>query len=162
MTRMQARAAHLLFPVSAINTTRTSSVPAPHIYSLHLGVARESHGCISITHAQWRGLKRAPCDAGCKNLRMEIHLLSMRCAGAHASPAMRCGRRPLRTMQNASVVQRAPKNAAADSARALGWHQPDAAAAHTWTVDATPARRHRRDDRPRDANRRRHKQKWPP
>merc|ERR1719181_2714936 len=45
-------------------------------------------------------------------------------------------------MQNASVVQRAPENAAADAARALGWHTPDAVAANTCE---------RGDDRPRDA-----------
>merc|ERR1719181_64805 len=97
-----------------------------------------------MTHAQWRALKRAPCDAGCKNLRMEIYLLSIRCAGAHASPAMRCVRRPLRAMQNASVVQGAPKNAAADAARALHWHTPDAVAAltHATTAETPPPRRH--------------------
>ena len=140
MTHIQAAPARLFLPASAINTTRTSSVPAPQLYSLQLGVAAESHRCISTTRAQWRGLERAPSDAGCKNLRMEIHLLSIRCAGANASPAMRCVRRPLRTMQHASVLQRAPKNAAADAARALHWHTPDAVAAtHASTPSPRPA-----------------------
>ena len=113
--------------VRDIDKTRHRPRQCPYLYSLQLGVATESHRCISMTHAQWRALKRAPCDAGCKNLRMEIHLLSIRRACAHASPAMRCVRRPLRTMQNASVVhQRASKAAMDVSARAR--HTPDAVA----------------------------------
>ena len=127
--------------LTRIDKTRIASYRAASLYSLANSFLPEPHRCSETMHAQWRGLERAPCDAGCKNLRMEIHLLSIRCAGANASPAMRCVRRALRTMQNASVVQRVPKNAAADAAHALGWHTPDA-------VAATHARRRRRDPRP--------------
>ena len=59
------------------------------------------------------------------------------------------------------------------AARALGWHTPDVVVANngprgpttaheTPSTRRPPTRRLRRDDRPRDANRRRHKQKWPP
>ena len=73
----------------------------------------------------------------------------------------------LRTMQNASVLQRAPKNAAAAAARALRWQlrqTPDA-------VAATHARRRRRahtyarfndQETPSTTTARRRHQKWPP
>ena len=149
LVAMLVRGAHALTDAAARRNlqikTHASSAPR------RLYLVAISASLAAALMLQWRmcsGVANARLATLDAKSQMEIHLLSIRCAGANASPAMRCVRRPLRTMQNASVVQRAPRmQPQPRHASAPLAHRTPSPLTHGPRGRRTPTRRHRCDDR---------------